>query len=194
MNPKQPQDPRQATAERNVESILDAAERLLQRGKSATISAVAGESGVSRVTIYSHFADRRRLLEAVVERTVRRVMTSVAAAQPDRGPAVEALQRLVAASWKDLARNSEVRRASAAELSPDAMRRVHGSAHAVLRDLVERGRDDGSFRTDVPLGWLISSLLALVHAAADDVRVGALDPEVALDAVTVTVTDLFQGR
>lgn len=188
------QDRRQATAARNVESILDAAERLLQRGLSATISAVSAEAGVSRVTVYSHFRDRQRLLEAVVERTVRRVMAAVEPAEPDRGPPIEALQRLVVASWAQLARNAEIRRASAAELSEDAMRRVHGSAHAVVHALVERGRRDGSFRTDVPAGWLITSLLALVHAAADEVRADVLDSDAALDALTVTVTDLFVGR
>jgi len=190
----QAQDLRQATAERNIEAILDAAEKLLQRGRSATISAVAAESGVSRVTIYSHFGDRQRLLEAVVERTVQRVMAAIVPAEPDGGPPIEALQRLVAASWQELARNSEIRRASAAELSADAMRRVHGSAHSVVHALIERGRSDGSFRTDVPTGWLVTSLLALIHAAADDVRDGRLDSDTALEALTATLTDLFRGR
>lgn len=188
------QDPRQATAERNVETILDAAERLLEAGKAATISAVAAESGISRVTIYSHFEDRPRLLEAVVERTVRRVMAAIEPAELEQGPPVEALQRLIAASWQELARNSSIRRASATELSADAMRRVHGHAHVVIEALVGRGRKDGSFRTDVPVGWLVTSLLALIHAAADEVREGRLESAQALDALTVTAVDLFQGR
>jgi AcrR family transcriptional regulator len=189
------QESKQAvTAERNAEAILDATERVLQAGKSATISAVSAESGVSRVTIYAHFKDRAGLLEAVVERTVRRVMAAIEPTEPERGPPIEALQRLVAASWEELARNSEIRRASAAELSADAMRRVHGSAHAVIHGLVERGRSDGSFRTDVPAGWLVTSLLTLIHAAADEARLGRLDADEALAALTLTVTDLFRGR
>lgn len=187
-------DHKRATAERNVEAILDGAERLLERGEKATISAVATESGVSRVTVYSHFEDRQRLLEAVVERTVRRVMASVEPAEVDQGPPVEALDRLIAASWTELARNSAIRRASSAELGSDAMHRVHAHAHGVIRALVERGRDDGSFRTDVPSAWLVASLLALIHTAADEVRENRLEAGEALDALTTTATDLFRGR
>ena len=187
-------DRKRATAERNVEAILDGAERLLERGEAATISAVATESGVSRVTVYSHFEDRRRLLEAVVERTVGRVMAAVEPAGVDQGPPVDALGRLIAASWRELARNSAIRRASSAELSPEAMHRVHGHAHGVIHALVNRGREDGSFRTDVPSGWLVASLLALIHAAADEVREERLEAGQALEVLTATATDLFRGR
>lgn len=186
-------DLRRATAQRNGEAILDAAERVLQSGKPAAISAVAAEAGLSRVTVYSHFPDRRQLLEAVVARTVQRVVAAVEPIEPDRGSAVEALQRLVSAAWAELARNFEIRRAAAAELDAGAMRRVHGPAHAVLLAVVERGQSEGSFRTDVPTGWLISSLLALAHAAADDVNAGTLDEGSARAALTVTITDLFVG-
>lgn len=192
MSPTQNANSKQATAERNLEAILDAAERLLADGKTATISAVATESKVSRVTVYAHFEDRQRLLEAVVERAVRRVMEAIAPAKTDEGPAVEALERLIAASWQELARNWAIRRASAAELSADAMHRVHGHAHRTIQALVERGREDGSFRSDVPVGWLVTSLLALIHAAADEVREGRLESEVALGALTATAIDLFR--
>ena len=76
--------PREAIAERNLEAILDAAERLLARGDAPTISAVASAAGVSRPTVYAHFPDRRRIVEAVVERTVERAMKAIAAAEPDR--------------------------------------------------------------------------------------------------------------
>ena len=190
----QTKDTRKATAERNVEAILDGAERLLRQGRAATISAVAKEAGVSRVTVYSHFADRQRLVEAVVTRAVDHVMASLDAARPADGPAPEALKRLVAASWERLAGKQEIARAAAAELSTDAMRRAHEGARAVLQELIERGRQEGAFRTDVPAEWLITSFLALIHAAADEVRSGTLDAGAALDVLLVTVADLFAGR
>ena len=88
--------PREAVAERNLEAILDGAERLLARHESPTISAVATEAGVSRPTIYAHFPDRQRLLEALVARTVGRVMEAVDSAQPQCGPALEATARVIA--------------------------------------------------------------------------------------------------
>ncbi len=191
--PAETQDPRRAIAERNVEAILDAAERVLGRHRRASISAVASEAGLSRVTVYAHFNDRRRLLEAVVERAVRRTMGAIESAEPDRGPAADALPRVIAASWEHLGRNEEIGRASAAELSADAMRRAHESARDVIRKLVERGRAEGAFRGDLPVDWLVTSCLALIHAAAEGVRAGELDSKAALDVLSVTIADLFVG-
>lgn len=176
-----------------MEAILDGAERLLRQGRAATISAVAKEARVSRVTVYAHFEDRRRLVEAVVARAVERVMIALDAARPADGPAVDALERLVAASWEHLAGDQEIARAAAAELSADAMRRSHESARAVLYELIERGRRERAFRTDVPPEWLITSFLALIHAAADEVRGGTLDSNAALEVLLISVVDLFRG-
>jgi AcrR family transcriptional regulator len=190
---EQAQDFRQAIAERNVEAILDAAQRLLERREQPNISAVAAEAGVSRPTVYAHFPDRQRLLEALVERAVRHTMTAIESAEPERGPAGDALQRLLAASWEELARNEETARAAASELSADAMRRAHHAARAVIRELVERGRREGTFRSDVGADWLVTSSLALIHAAAEEVRAGELDSEGALHALSLTVADLLAG-
>lgn len=187
-------DPRQATAERNVEAILDAAERLLRHGDRATISAVATEAGVSRVTVYSHFRDRERLLEALLEREVNHVVAAMDSAHPDSGSAMDALQRIVAAGWETIARNEEIGRAATAELSPDALRRAHEAARAGLRELVERGRREGTFRTDLEPAWMVTSCLALIHAAAEEVRAGELDPDAALQAVSTSVADLVAAR
>src|SRR4051794_41881458 len=75
-------DHRRATAERNVEKILDAAAGLLARGAAASTSAVAAAAGVSRVTVYSHFATREALLEAGAERAVLPAPRPPAAARP----------------------------------------------------------------------------------------------------------------
>jgi TetR/AcrR family transcriptional regulator, mexCD-oprJ operon repressor len=188
------QDHRKATAERNVEAILDGAERLLARRRQPSISAVAEEAGLSRVTVYSHFADRQRLIEAVVERGVRRAMAAIDSADPKSGSAPEALQRLIRASWAEIGHNEQIGRASAAELSPEAMRRAHAAARATIRKLTKRGRREGAFRTDVPVDWLVTSCLALIHAAAEEVREGELDSDAALEALSVTVADLLEGH
>jgi hypothetical protein len=121
-------------------------------------------------------------------------MTTLESAEPERGPAGDALQRLLAASWEQLARNEDIGRAAAAELSAEAMRRAHQSARAVIRELIERGRREAAFRTDVATDWLVTSCLALIHAAAEEVRTGALDSNAALHALSLTVAELFAGR
>jgi TetR/AcrR family transcriptional regulator, mexCD-oprJ operon repressor len=187
-------DHRRATAERNIEAILDAAERLLARGAQATIVAVAGEAGVSRVTVYAHFPTREQLLEAVVERAVQRTTEALDAIEPERGPPLEALQRVIEAGWRDLDRNNAVAQAASEQLTPEALRRTHQAAHRRLRRLVERGRRSGDFRTDVPAEWLVSVFHALIHAAGDDVRAGRIRPTAALDALHSTMHDVFGGR
>ena len=88
-------------ATRNVEAILDAAEELLRQEGHATISAVAAQAGVSRVTVYAHFPTWEALLEAAVERAVLRTVAALEAASPAEGLAAEALERVLAAGWID---------------------------------------------------------------------------------------------
>jgi AcrR family transcriptional regulator len=185
--------PREAVAERNLEAILDGAERLLARHESPSISAVALEAGVSRPTVYAHFPDRRRLLEGLVARTVGRVMAAVESAEPERGPAPDAAARLLTASWEHLARHQDMAAASAAELTPDAMRRAHAAARDAIRALVKRGRAEGTFRTDVPVDWLVTATLALIHGAAEEVRAGSMGEDDARGVLVATVQELLAG-
>jgi TetR/AcrR family transcriptional repressor of mexCD-oprJ operon len=192
--PEPATDHRRATAERNIEAILDAAERLLDSGRPPTIVAVAGEAAVSRVTVYAHFETREQLMEAVVERAVRRTTAALDALDPERGPPLEALQRVIDAGWRDLDRNHAIAQAAGELLTPEALRRTHEAAHRRLRRLVDRGRRSGDFRTDVPAEWLVTIFHALIHAAGDEVRAGRMRSGAALEALRTTVHDLFSGR
>ena len=187
-------DHRRATAERNVQAILDAAEDLLSRSGQPSVSAVAIEAGVSRVTVYAHFPTSEALLEAVVRRSVGRSTAAMDAARPEDGPPPEALARVLAAGWQELDRYGAVAAAAATQLSPDALTRTHESAHERVRELVERGRADGSFRTDLPASWLVASCFALIHACAGEVRAGRIDPDRGLDVLTTTVRGLVAHR
>jgi TetR/AcrR family transcriptional repressor of mexCD-oprJ operon len=187
----QPADHRRATAERNVESILDAAEALLHEGEAASIAAVATRAGVSRVTVYAHFSTREAVLEAVIERAVARATVAFDEATSGAPSAVEALERAIRASWVELSRHMAIAEAAAAQLSPDALRRTHEAGNARARRTFEAGMERGEFRTDVPADWLVSVYHALLHAAGDDVRAGRLDSATALHALTTTMRAAF---
>ena len=191
---RNPPHPREAIAEHNLRAILDAAEQLLQRGEEPSISAVASEAGVSRVTVYAHFHDRRVLVQALVERTVKQAMSAIDAAESDRGPAADALQRLIASSWQQIAGHDEIAHAAARELSADAMRHSHASARETIRRLIQRGRKEGAFRTDMPADWLVTASLAVMHAAAEGVRTGELSAQAAPKALSLTIGDLLRRR
>jgi TetR/AcrR family transcriptional regulator, mexCD-oprJ operon repressor len=186
-------DHRRATAERNLEAILDAAERLVENGRQLSISAVAGEAGLSRVTVYAHFEGLEQLVEALVERAVGRAVATIEAAEPERGPADEALRRVIAASWEELGRHQGIGRAAATELSAEATLRAHHGALRRIRKLVDRGRKEKTFRTDVPADWLVASYFALVHGARDEVLAGRMKRGPALDALEATLVALFVG-
>ena len=180
-------------AERNVEAILDAAEELLQAQGHASISAVAAQAGVSRVTVYAHFPDWTALLEAAVERAVRRTMTALQAVHPEDGPPAQALDRMLAATWQHLSRYQAMAAAVAELLSPEAVTRTHQAAHHTIGALLERGQADGSFRTDLPARWLMTASVALVHACSDEVRAGHIDEHDAVRILTTSVRDLLTG-
>jgi TetR/AcrR family transcriptional repressor of mexCD-oprJ operon len=192
--PQPATDHRRAVAERNVAAILDAAEALLARHAQASIAAVANEAGVSRVTVYAHFATREDLLEAVVERAVQRSIVALEAAQPDAGPPFDALERLIGAGWRELEHNSTIAQAAADQLSPAALTRAHQAAHHRIAAFIERGRDAGSFRTDLPTDWLVTATLALMHACGDEVRASRLNAVAAPRILTTTIRDLLTGQ
>lgn len=187
----EPVDHRRATAERNVEAILDAAESLLGDGEATSIAAVAGRAGVSRVTVYAHFASREAILQAVVVRAVQRATAAFDVAAAGAPTATEALERALAESWRTLGRHTSIAQAAAAQLSTDTLRETHESAHGHVRALVERGREDGEFRTDVPVEWLVSVFHALLHSAGDDVRAGRMGEDEALHALLTTIRAAF---
>ena len=180
-------------AGRNVEAILAAAEELLELQGHATISAVAAQAGVSRVTVYAHFPTWDALLEAAVERAVGRTMKALESASPDDGPPAEALDRVLAGAWQHLARYGAMAQAVAELLTPDAVARTHQAAHQAIGTLLARGQADGSFRTDLPANWLVTACITLIHACADGVRAGQIDERDAARILRTSVRDLFIG-
>src|SRR4051794_34847241 len=96
---------RRADAERNVEAILDAAGELLADRPNASMADVASAAGVVRATLYGHFPSRRELIAAAVDRAVAESTALMDEARIDEGPAGEALQRMIAASWSVLERH-----------------------------------------------------------------------------------------
>jgi TetR/AcrR family transcriptional repressor of mexCD-oprJ operon len=184
-------DLRRATAERNVEKILDAAAALLARGASASTTAVASEAGVSRPTVYAHFPTREALVEAVAERAIARAVVALADARLDEGPPLDALDRLVALAWNHLDNGGAIARSARDQLPAAAMARAHTALRAPIGALIARGQAQGAFRTDLPAPWLLSSYFALMHACGEEVRAGTLDATDAVGVLQPTLRAVF---
>src|SRR5262249_6694431 len=114
-------------------------------------------------------------------------------AQREDGPPAEAVARMLAATWQQLARYRAMAAAVAELLSPEAVTRTHQAAHHTIGALLERAQADGSFRTDLPARWLVTASIALVHACFGEVRAGRIDEHDADCILTTSVRDLLTG-
>ena len=177
---------RRADAERSVARILDAAIDALASDPEASMAEIARRAGVVRATIYAHFPTRESLIEAITLRAVAEVTEQIVAVEPERGDAAEALARVVAVTWRALARFHALIALNARQSSAE-LRRRHEAVLAVLEPLIARGRRDGSFRADVPVQWHLSMILALVHAASAELREGRVPADRVEAAVVATV-------
>lgn len=182
---------RRADAERNIAAILDAAWELFGRGEAPAMADIAGAAGVRRATLYAHFPSREELLDAVIERAVATTDDALTALRLDEDPPAAALARLLATSWPILDRHRRLRAVALAELGPERLRRRHDRSMRHVEHLVRRGRDEGVFRTDLPVGWLIAAFYAVLHAAAEEADAGRVAPADAPALLTATALSLL---
>jgi TetR/AcrR family transcriptional regulator, mexCD-oprJ operon repressor len=185
--------PRRADALRNVESILEAAERCLARDPDASVSEIAVAAGLGRVTVYGHFRSRQVLVEAVAERVLARVHAELEAVDLSGDP-FEALDRLVGATWTLTCRSGSLLVATERALPPDAVRAVHGGGLTERwRWLLTEGQRLGSFRRELSVDWMTATVHALVRAAVNEAETGRLDPQDAVVTIVRTLAGAFAG-
>jgi AcrR family transcriptional regulator len=177
--------PRRADAERSFTSILDAALEALASDPDVSMAEIARRAGVSRATIYVHFPDRESLVAAVTEQVISDVAAALAAAEPERGDATEALRRVLRATWRGLD-GLHALVAINAKLPQKELHRMHLPVLKHLQPLIERGQRDGAFRREVPVAWHLAMLLAIAHAASGEMRAGRLPADDVEDAMLAT--------
>ena len=165
---------RRADAERSVAAILDAALEALASDPDSSMSEIARRAGVVRATIYVHFPTRDSLLDAVMERAVADVAEATRAAEPQRGEPVEALERVLRATWRELARFQALLALNTARLSAEELRRRHLPVLDQLQPLIERGQKQGVFRPDLPVSWHLAVIRAIVHTASYESQGGRI--------------------
>jgi TetR/AcrR family transcriptional regulator, mexCD-oprJ operon repressor len=170
-------------------AILEAAAGILvARGDQASMQDVADAAGVARATLYRYFPTREALLEALSRIAVEDAGSRLEAARLDQVAVAEAFARAVralVAVGDPLA--VLVRQRGRPEVG-DFDRRIG----APLRALVERGQAAGELRDDVPTGWLLESLLALVVSVLPSAP--SLGTEDAVQAIAGLFLDGARGR
>ena len=177
---------RRADAERSVARILDASLDALASDPEASMAEIARRAGVVRATVYVHFPTREALIEAVTHRAIAEVAEVIEAAEPDRGEPLDALGRLIATAWRTMGRFHALVGINAG-LPQAELHAKHGPVLASLQPLIERGQRQGTFRADVPPGWHLAMILALIHAASAELQGGHGSPEQIESALVATV-------
>ncbi|TDC51092.1 TetR/AcrR family transcriptional regulator [Jiangella ureilytica] len=181
---------RRADAERSIARIVAAARELLGRDPAATIDEIAAAAGVGRMTLYGHFPNRAQLVEAALVDALRDGEDVLSAVDLTGDPR-DALDRLLASSWSLVAESSSLLAAALEVLPAGRVRELHGAPATRLEDLLRRGQDDGVFRTDLPVGWLVSAVHYLLKGAAEEERAGRLDAADIPRVVTASVRSLL---
>ncbi|MFE1782761.1 TetR/AcrR family transcriptional regulator [Streptomyces sp. NPDC059506] len=179
---------RRADARRSRTAILDAAARVLNADPDAGLEAIATAAGVTRQTVYAHFPSREQLLIAVVDRLTQEAVAAMDAAEPDAGPAADALLRLLDASAGTVRRFPVLlRKISSLPVGPRADHDRHTPVADRIKRVVQRGRQAGEFDDRLPLDWLVTATIKLAHAASEERDAGRLSGDEAEDALRTSL-------
>jgi AcrR family transcriptional regulator len=182
---------RRSDAERNLHEIIEAGRRCFGRDPAASMTQIAREAGVGRVTLYGYFSSREKLLAEVLSRALDDVRLALEAAAPEQGDPMSALERLVERCWEVLDTWMGVRTAALYTLGERSLRAHHGDVLARVEQLLVRGRESGVFRSDLPVGWLVATSYAVMHAAQEEVDAGRLSRAAASATVTATLRSML---
>ncbi|GAA2121667.1 TetR/AcrR family transcriptional regulator [Glycomyces algeriensis] len=188
---RRPSGQRRADAQRNIDKILDAGLRLYSSRPGVSVAEVAEAAGIGRVTLYGHFPSRTELAKALMDRAFEE--TEAAWRDVDTtGPAGDTLERVLREQWHLMERNRNLRDNIIGDVSPQWLRARHDPILKRIEDLITRGQDDGAFRTDLPLSWMLTALYSLVHAAADEITAGRLTTEQAPEILVASLRSLYR--
>jgi AcrR family transcriptional regulator len=181
---------KRADAQRSIAAILAAAAECLGRNPEASVSEIAKAAGVGRVTLYGHFPNRTDLVDATVARAIENGQAALAEVDLEGDPR-QALARLIETSWRLVAQSRSLLVAAQSVLPPGRIRALHAGPAERVQGLVERGRAEGAFRTDLPTSWLVGTMHSVMHNAADEINAGRLATEQAADFITATLVAAF---
>jgi AcrR family transcriptional regulator len=181
---------RRADAERNIARVVSAARESLSSDPNASIDDIAKAAGVGRMTLYGHFRTRAELVEAALVDALRAGEKALSAVDLT-GDAQDALTRLLDSSWSLVAESTALLTAAQGTLPAGRIRKLHAAPAQRVEELIRRGQDEGVFRTDMPIAWLVSVVHYVLQGAAEENRAKRLKTEVVARVVTATVQSIL---
>ena len=136
-------------AARNHEALVRAATAAVHReGPRVPMATIAADAGVGIGTLYRHFPSREDLLDYLTHTSFEQVLANAQAAERGATTAAEALRRFIEAAISQ--RNELVLPLHGGPpLRSPKTRAVREQIHRILRQVIDRGRADGTVRQDV---------------------------------------------
>ncbi|MHA6632077.1 TetR/AcrR family transcriptional regulator [Pseudonocardia sichuanensis] len=177
---------RRADAERSIASIVSAARACLSNDPDATIDDIAKAAGVGRMTLYGHFRTRPELVEAALVDALRAGEATLSTLDL-AGDARAALTRLLESSWSLVAESAALVAAAQGVLPAGRLRELHGAPAERVEELLLRGQEQGVFRSDLPMTWLVSAVHYILKGAAEEERAGRIGSADVARVITATV-------
>src|SRR4051794_8327517 len=151
---------------------------------------IAERSGVVRATLYRHFPAREDLLRAIYRTALANIDAAVKGAEPERGPAIEALERVIEALVGVIGRYRTLveQRLDFPDLRPEA-----DATFTPIYATVERGQKEHSVREDLPAPWLATVVIMLSVSVVRSTDLGELEPSEAVTAAKRTILAALAG-
>lgn len=181
---------KRADAQRNIAAILAAARDCLIEDPNANVGEIAKRAGVGRVTLYGHFSSRAELVDAVFAQTLEESDHALEAVDLSGDPRA-ALDRLIASSWHIVDQFRSLLIAAQRSIPHERILATHERPLRRISSLIARGRDEGSFRTDLPVEWMVALFHSVIHTAATEVNAGRLTDDDAPRVITATLQAAF---
>ncbi|WP_225834693.1 TetR/AcrR family transcriptional regulator [Streptomyces sp. NK08204] len=163
-------------ADANRRRILDVALAELLRDPDASMDQIARAAGVVRRTVYGHFPSREALISTLVDGAVEALAEADARAREGVADPAEAVARSVLAVWEIADRYRLLVALAQRTVTVQGIRERLAPLRENTVRLLQRGLDEGVFRSPLPapaLAYVHEQMLFAVTEAVNDGLVAA---------------------
>ena len=94
---------------------------------------------------------------------------------------------MLRATWQKLGQFHALLAINTARLSAKELHRRHLPVTTQFAPLIERGQEEGVFRSDLPVSWHLAVIRAIVHTASAELQSGRISEAEVEEAMLTTV-------
>ncbi len=171
------------------DSLIEAAIRVLAANPAASLSEIATEAGVKRVTLHRLIGTRDDLLKEIAIRSLSEMDNACERAVKNAQTSIEALRACVEALVPVGDRCHFLWTQSEVWEEPSVAKEI-ARQNAELSQLIDDAKSEGSIEPGIPTAWIMAAIEAVVFAALSTARAGDIAVN---DAGKLAVRTLLHG-